>query len=73
MKKRVIILDTNVLLHDPESPLHFANENVLMPIQVVKEVDRFKRYSGEKDRNARRVSRLLDNLREKGKKNERQS
>ena len=35
MKKRVIVLDTNVLLHDPESPLHFANENVVIPIQVV--------------------------------------
>ena len=66
MKKRVIILDTNVLLHDPESPLHFANENVVIPIQVVEEVDRFKRDPGEKGRNARRVSRLLDNLREKG-------
>ena len=66
MKKRVIILDTNVLLHDPESPLHFANENVVIPIQVVEEVDRFKRDPGEKGRNARRVSRFLDNLREKG-------
>ena len=43
MKKRVIVLDTNVLLHDPESPLHFANENVVIPIQVVEKVDRFKR------------------------------
>ena len=66
MKKRVIVLDTNVLLHDPESPLHFANENVVIPIQVVEEVDRFKRDPGEKGRNARRVSRLLDSLREKG-------
>ena len=59
MKKRVIILDTNVLLHDPESPLHFANENVVIPIQVVEEVDRFKRDPGEKGRNARRVSSCL--------------
>ena len=66
MKKRVIVLDTNVLLHDPESPLHFANENVVIPIQVVEEVDRFKRDPGEKGRNARKVSRLLDSLREKG-------
>ena len=66
MKKRVIVLDTNVLLHDPESPLHFTNENVVIPIQVVEEVDRFKRDPGEKGRNARRVSRLLDSLREKG-------
>ena len=66
MNNRVIVLDTNVLLHDPESPLHFANENVVIPIQVVEEVDRFKRDPGEKGRNARRVSRLLDSLREKG-------
>ena len=42
MKKRVIVLDTNVLIHDSETPLHFAIENVVIPIQVVKEVDRFK-------------------------------
>ena len=66
MKKRVIVLDTNVLLHDPESPLHFANDNVVIPIQVVEEVDRFKRDPSEKGRNARRVSRLLDGFREKG-------
>ena len=66
MKKRVFVLDTNVLLHDPESPLHFANENVLIPIQVVEEVDGFKRGPREKGHNARRVSRLLDNPREKG-------
>ena len=66
MKKRVIVLDTNVLLHDPESPLHFANENIVIPIQVVEEVDRFKKDPGEKGRNARRVSRLLDSLQKKG-------
>ena len=60
MKKRVIVLDTNVLLHDPESLLHFSNENVVIPIQVVEEVDRFKRDPSEKGRNARRVSRLLE-------------
>ena len=38
MKKRVIVLDTNVLLHDPESPLHFANENVVIAILIPAEV-----------------------------------
>ena len=66
MKKRVIVLDTNVLLHDPESPLNFANENVVIPIQVVEEVDSFKRDLCAKGSNARRVSRLLDSRREKG-------
>ena len=66
MKKRVIVLYTNVELYDPEWPLHFANENVVIPIQAVEEVGRFKRNPGVKSRNAIRVSRLLDSLREKG-------
>tara|TARA_B100000073_G_C23744389_1_gene574660 strand:- start:868 stop:2259 length:1392 start_codon:yes stop_codon:yes gene_type:complete len=66
MTRKVIILDTNVLLHDPESIFHFANDNVIIPIQVVEEIDRFKKDPSEKGRNARRVSRLLDSLREKG-------
>ena len=33
MKKRVIVLDTNGLIHDPEWPLHFADENVENPIR----------------------------------------
>ena len=48
MKKRVIVLDTNGLIHYPESPLHFANENVVIAIKVVEEVDRFKRDPEEK-------------------------
>ena len=47
MRKRVIVLDTNVLSHDPESPVHFANKNIVNPIQVVVEVDRFKRDPGK--------------------------
>ena len=64
--KKIIVLDTNVLLHDPHSINHFSNENIVIPIQVVEEVDRFKRDPSEKGRNARRFSRLLDSYREKG-------
>ena len=49
MKKRVTILDTNVLINDPKSPIHFANENVVIPIQVVEEVVRFKLDPREKN------------------------
>ena len=59
IKKRTVILDTNVLLHDPESPRRFGSDQVIIPIQVIEEVDRFKKDPGEKGRNARRVSRLL--------------
>ena len=60
------ILDTNVLLHDPNSLLSFQENNVLIPIEVIEEIDRFKRESSELGQNARSVSRSLDSLREKG-------
>ncbi len=60
------ILDTNVLLHDPHSLLCFKDNAVLIPIEVIEEVDRFKRESTELGQNARTVSRSLDALRAKG-------
>ena len=60
------ILDTNVLLHDPNSMVAFKGNNVLIPIEVIEEIDRFKRESSELGQNARTVSRTLDALRAKG-------
>jgi PhoH-like ATPase len=60
------ILDTNVLLHDPNSILAFKGNNVLIPIEVIEEIDRFKRESSELGQNARTVSRMLDAFRAKG-------
>src|SRR5271167_4855405 len=60
------ILDTNVLLHDPNSLLAFKDNAVLIPIEVLEEIDRFKRESTELGQNARAVSRSLDALRGKG-------
>ena len=64
------ILDTNVLLHDPNSLLNFAENNVLIPIEVIEEIDRFKRESSELGQNARTVSRMLDSLRARGRLSE---
>ena len=66
MKNSIVVLDTNVLLHDPEAPTRFGPKSVVLPIQVIEEIDRFKRDSSEKGRNARRISRFLDAHREKG-------
>jgi PhoH-like ATPase len=60
------ILDTNVLLHDPNSIVAFKGNSVLIPIEVIEEIDRFKRESNELGQNARTVSRTLDALRAKG-------
>jgi len=64
------LLDTNVLLHDPNSLLNFEEHNVLIPIEVVEEIDRFKRESSELGQNARAVSRSLDALRAAGRLSE---
>ena len=64
--KKVFVLDTNVLLHDPNSIFHFQEHDVVVPIVVIEEVDHFKKDQTEVGRNARTVSRLLDRIRTKG-------
>ena len=64
--KRVIFQDKKTLLYDPESPLHFYNDIIVIIIQVVEEVDRFKRDPSEKISNVKRFSWLLDVFREIG-------
>ncbi|MGB9602434.1 MAG: PIN domain-containing protein, partial [Limisphaerales bacterium] len=64
------ILDTNVLLHDPNSLMSFRENNVLIPIEVIEEIDKFKRESTDLGQNARTVSRTLDELRSKGRLSE---
>lgn len=61
---KTYILDTNILLHDPNSVLQFADNTVVIPIQVIMEIDRFKHEMSSRGQNAREVSRLLDHLRE---------
>jgi PhoH-like ATPase len=68
--KKNYILDTNVLLHDPNSLLKFEDNNVLLPIEVIEEIDRFKRESTELGQNARSVSRMLDGFRGSGRLSE---
>jgi len=64
---KTYILDTNVLLHDPNAILHFEENSVVLPIGVIREIDHFKRDLSELGRNARHVSRTLDELRGRGK------
>ena len=64
--RKTFVLDTNVLLHDPAALTRFEDNHILIPIEVVEEIDRFKRDPAEKGRNARQVSRLLDGLRTQG-------
>jgi len=66
MKLPIYVVDTNVLLFDPNALLAFHGSHVVIPIVVIEEVDRFKKDLNETGRNARQVSRTLDKLRKKG-------
>lgn len=67
---KTFVLDTNVILHNPNSLVSFADNVVLLPIEVLEELDRFKRSHDEKGRNARVAIRMLDELRKKGEPGE---
>jgi len=67
--KKDYVLDTNVLLHDPYALYKFQDNNILIPLVVVEEIDKFKRDQSEVGRNARAVNRFLDKEREKGSLN----
>ncbi len=60
------VLDTNILLHDPSAIFKFEENTVNIPIFVIEEIDKFKRDFTELGRNARAVSRILDDHREQG-------
>lgn len=63
---KVVVLDTNVLLHDPNALTSFQNSKIVLPITVIEELDKFKKESSELGRNARTVIRLIDGLRQSG-------
>lgn len=64
--RKAFILDTNVLLFDPQAIFKFGNNDVVIPIVVIEEIDRFKRDMGENGRHARMFSRCIDEMRADG-------
>jgi PhoH-like ATPase len=64
--RKAFILDTNVLLFDPNAIFKFGNNDIVIPIVVVEEIDRFKREMSENGRHARLFSRLIDGMRAGG-------
>jgi len=68
--RKTFVLDTNVILHNPNSLISFADNIVLLPIEVLEELDRFKRNRDERGRNARIAIRMLDEFRQRGEPGE---
>jgi PhoH-like ATPase len=60
--KRIYVLDTNVLMHDPTALFKFEEHDVYLPMQVIEELDNAKKGTSEASRNARQVSRFLNEL-----------
>ncbi|MGA9422346.1 MAG: PhoH family protein [Rhodanobacteraceae bacterium] len=64
--KRIHVLDTNVLMHDPTALFRFQEHDVFIPMTVLEELDAAKKGTSEVSRNARQVSRFLNELIERG-------
>ncbi len=65
-ERKIYVLDTNVLIHNPQAMFSYKKDDVVIPITVIEEIDKLKKGLDEKGRNARQVSRQLDDLRKKG-------
>lgn len=60
--KRLFVLDTNVLMHDPTALFRFKEHDIFLPMVVLEELDRAKKGLSEVARNVRQVSRFLDEI-----------
>lgn len=66
MKRKTFVIDTNVLLHDPNALTNFGDNDVVVPLAVLEEFDTKKRYRDELSKNAREVLRYFDSLKDVG-------
>jgi len=62
VERRLFVLDTNVLMHDPTAIFRFQEHDVYLPMVVLEELDANKKGLSEASRNVRQVSRFLDDL-----------
>jgi PhoH-like ATPase len=60
--KKLFVLDTNVLMHDPTSLFRFDEHDLYLPIATLEELDQHKRGLSDVSRNARQASRFLDEI-----------
>lgn len=65
--KKIIVLDTSVILYDKKSIENFSGCEIVIPLIVLDELDRFKDKPGSLGENARYANRLLDDLRSQGR------
>jgi PhoH-like ATPase len=61
--KKTYILDTSVLVHDPQALFVFQDNDIIVPMAVIEEIDGHKKRMDQVGKNARKVARILDNFR----------
>ena len=61
-QRRLYVLDTNVLMHDPTAIFRFQEHDIFLPMVVLEELDAGKKGMSEASRNVRQVSRFLDDM-----------
>lgn len=64
---KTFVLDTNILIHDPEAIFKFEDNHLIIPISVVEELDHLKKSPNDTGRNARHCLRLLSDLIDEGR------
>lgn len=64
MTRKTFVIDTNVLLHDPDAIRKFKDNNVVIPLVVLEELDGMKRNVDELGKNSRHVVRYIDSLKD---------
>lgn len=67
MSRKTFVIDTNVLLHDPNALTAFGDNDVAIPLAVLEELDAMKRFRDELAKNARIVLRSFESLKKEGK------
>jgi PhoH-like ATPase len=60
--KKLFVLDTNVLMHDPSSLFRFEEHDLYLPMGTLEELDSNKKGMSDVSRNARQASRYLDEI-----------
>ena len=61
-EKRLFVIDSNVLMHDPTALFRFKEHDLFLPMMVLEELDNNKKGREEVARNARQTSRFIDEI-----------
>jgi PhoH-like ATPase len=67
---KTFVIDTNVLIHYPEAIMSFRENEIVIPLEVLEELDNLKTFPDQRGKSAREAIRFLDTIAKKGSLNE---